>query len=307
MSEEKKLTPMSTYLTQDNTKQYLQKMLGNRTNQFVTTLATMVGSNPALNECDRASLMGCALKATSMNLPIDQNLGMAYIIPYKNKGIPQAQMQIGYKGLIQLAQRSGQILSINSVEVKEGEFKGRDVLGEPMIEWLPEDERVSKKTIGYMAGIRLINGFTKIIYWTIAEIEQHAQKYSQAYRYAKKVGQKDAIWIEGFDSMAKKTLLKALIGKYAPMTTELQEAIKSDQAVILTNPDTEEETIVYIDNEEEPVEKPQTIDKEKIIKLATLVGDDSSKLAIINEYDYETINQIEEKDYEEIYKKLGGK
>lgn len=305
MSEE--LVSMSSYLTKDSTKQYLQKMLGSRTNQFVTTLATMVGSNPALNECDRASLMGCALKATSMNLPIDQNLGMAYIIPYKNKGILQAQMQIGYKGLIQLAQRSGQILSINSVEVKDGEFKGRDMLGEPIIEWLPEDERVSKNTIGYMAGLRLINGFTKIIYWTIAEIEKHANRYSQAYRYAKKVGQKDAIWLDGFDAMAKKTLLKALIGKYAPMTTELQEAIKSDQAVILTNPDTEEETILYIDNVVEKVEKPQIISKDKILTIASLIGDDSSKLVILSDYGYNVINEIQEKDYEEIYNKLGGK
>lgn len=305
MSEE--LVSMSSYLTKDSTKQYLQKMLGSRTNQFITTLATMVGSNPALNECDRASLMGCALKATSMNLPIDQNLGMAYIIPYKNKGILQAQMQIGYKGLIQLAQRSGQILSINSVEVKDGEFKGRDMLGEPIIEWLPEDERVSKNTIGYMAGLRLINGFTKIIYWTIAEIEKHANRYSQAYRYAKKVGQKDAIWLDGFDAMAKKTLLKALIGKYAPMTTELQEAIKSDQAVILTNPDTEEETILYIDNVVEKVEKPQIISKDKILTIASLIGDDASKLVILSDYGYNVINEIQEKDYEEIYNKLGGK
>lgn len=301
-----KLVSMSSYLTQDNTKQYLQKMLGGRTNQFVTTLATMVGSNPALNECDRASLMGCALKATSMNLPIDQNLGMAYIIPYKNKGVAQAQMQIGYKGLIQLAQRSGQILSINSVEVKEGEFKGRDMLGEPIIEWLPEDERVNKNTVGYIAGIRLVNGFTKIIYWTIAEIEKHAQRYSQAYRYAKKSGQKDAIWIEGFDSMAKKTLLKALIGKYAPMTTELQEAIKSDQAVILSNPDTEEETIVYVDNEQEQVPTVTLISKEQILEIAKLVGDDVSKLSIINEYGYNLINEINVEDYEEILNKLKG-
>lgn len=299
-----KLVSMSSYLTQENTKQYLQKMLGNRTNQFITTLATMVGSNPSLNECDRASLMGSALKAASMNLPIDQNLGFAYVIPYKNKGVAQAQFQLGYKGLIQLAQRSGQILSINAVEVKEGEFAGRDVLGEPIIEWLMEEERVNKKTIGYMAGLRLVNGFTKVIYWTVAEIEKHAERYSQAYRYAKKTGQKDAIWIEGFDAMAKKTLLKALIGKYAPMTTEMQEAIKVDQAVVLANPDTEEETIIYADNEPVVEEKPKIISKDQILEIAKLVGDDGSKLAIINSYGYDVINQIEEKDYESIINEL---
>lgn len=306
MSENNKLISMSSYLTQDNTKQYLQKMLGSRTNQFITTLATMVGSNPALNECNRASLMGSALKAASMNLPIDQNLGFAYVIPYKNKGVAQASFQIGYKGLIQLAQRSGQVISINAVEVKEGEFKGRDMLGEPVIEWLPEEERVDKKTIGYMAGLRLVNGFTKIIYWTIADIEKHANKYSQAYRYAKKTGQSDAIWIEGFDSMAKKTLLKALIGKYCPMTTEMQEAIKSDQAVILANPDTEQETIIYADNVTDDIEKPKKISKQQILKIAKLVGDDASKLAVLNAHGYSVINEIEEKDYEIILSELKG-
>lgn len=176
------LIPMSSFLTTENNKKYLESLLGDKTQAFITSLSTMVGSNTTLNQCDRASLLGCALKATSMNLPFDQNLGFAYAVPYKDK----AQFQMGYKGFIQLAQRSSQIQQLNAREVVTGEYKGDDIMGEPIIEWLPVEEREDKEIVGYMAGMKLINGFTKIIYWSKQKIEKHADRYSQAYRYAKK-------------------------------------------------------------------------------------------------------------------------
>jgi recombination protein RecT len=135
---ENKLIPMSNFLTEDVTRNYLQKMLGDRTNQFVTSLSSMVGSSEALNKCDRKSILGCALKAVGMGLPFDQNLGFAYAIPYGT----QAQFQMGYKGFIQLGLRSSQIVALGVREVKEGEYAGRDFVGDPIINWLPDDERL---------------------------------------------------------------------------------------------------------------------------------------------------------------------
>jgi recombination protein RecT len=259
------LVSMSSFLTTENNKKYLESLLGDKTQAFITSLSTMVGSNATLNKCDRASLLGCALKATSMNLPFDQNLGFAYAVPYANK----AQFQMGYKGFIQLAQRSSQIQQLNAREVVEGEYKGDDIMGEPVIEWLPVEEREDKSIVGYMAGMKLVNGFTKIIYWSKVKIEKHADRYSQAYRYAKKVGQKDAVWINNFDAMAKKTVLKDLISKYAPMSVEMQQAIKYDQSVILTDPDTGTEEVLYVDNPEEI--RIETISKEQQEEIAKTI------------------------------------
>lgn len=259
------LIPMSSFLTSENNKKYLESILGEKTQTFITSLSTMVGSNKQLNNCDRASLLGCALKATSMNLPFDQNLGFAWAVPYAG----QAQFQMGYKGYIQLAQRSSQILQLNAKEVVEGEYKGDDIMGEPIVEWLPVDEREGKEIVGYMAGMKLVNGFVKIIYWSKQKIEKHADRYSQAYKYAKKTGQKDAVWVSNFDAMAKKTVLKDLISKYAPMSVDMQQAIKYDQSVILTDPDTGTEEVLYVDNPEEI--RIETISKEQQEEIAKII------------------------------------
>lgn len=294
------LIPMSSFLTTENNKKYLESLLGDKTQAFITSLSTMVGSNATLNKCDRASLLGCALKATSMNLPFDQNLGFAYAVPYANK----AQFQMGYKGYIQLAQRSSQIQQLNAREVREGEYKGDDMMGEPVIEWLSVEEREDKEIVGYMAGMKLVNGFTKIIYWSKAKIEKHADRYSQAYKYAKKTGQADAVWVSNFDAMAKKTVLKDLISKYAPMSVEMQDAIKYDQSVILTDPETGTEEIVYIDN---PQENSITIiSKEQQENLAMIIGDNGNLWELIVNKGYNALNEIPESEYETIVKELKG-
>lgn len=300
---EEKLS-MSKYLTTENNKKYLESLLGDKTQSFITSLSTMVGSNPTLNDCDRASLLGCALKATSMNLPFDQNLGFAYAVPYANK----AQFQMGYKGFIQLAQRSSQIHQLNAREVVEGEYKGDDMMGEPIIEWLPVEDREDKPIVGYMAGMRLVNGFTKIIYWSKAKIEKHADRYSQAYRRAKAKKQMDAVWINNFDAMAKKTVLKDLISKYAPMSVEMQQAIKYDQSVILTDPETGEEVIEYVDNPKtEVVDNVEYITKAQVMEIAGLIGDSTDKATLLFEkYGYDDINQIKAEDYEAVVNDMKG-
>lgn len=294
------LVPMSSFLTTENNKKYLESLLGDKTQAFITSLSTMVGSNATLNQCERASLLGCALKATSMNLPFDQNLGFAYAVPYANK----AQFQMGYKGFIQLAQRSSQIQQLNAREVVEGEYKGDDMMGEPIIEWLPVEEREDKEVVGYMAGMKLVNGFTKIIYWSKVKIEKHADRYSQAYRYAKKKGQADAVWINNFDAMAKKTVLKDLISKYAPMSVEMQQAIKYDQSVILTDPETGTEEVVYVDNPEEST--VVTISKEQQEELAKIIGSNGDLWAKVVDKGYNTLQEIPVGEYENIINELKG-
>lgn len=242
-----KETTMSVYLSKDDTKKYLNTILGDkeRVNQFITSLTSLAGSSESLKNCDRNSLLACALKATSMGLPFDPNLGFAWAVPYRNV----ATFQIGAKGYIQLALRTGQYRYIGSREVREGEFLGRNFVGDPEISWLPDNERKDLKIIGYMAGIELINGFRKVIFWTVNDVEAHAQRYSQSYRKYKKSGDKnDAIWALQFDKMAEKTLLKLLISKYGIMSTDMQQAVVSDQSKINIDIDTGEENIEYIDN-----------------------------------------------------------
>ena len=245
MSEQQ--TAMSVYLSNEKTRNYLQSILGERTGQFITSLTSLASSSKSLKNCDRNSLLACALKATSMDLPFDPNLGFAWAIAYKTT----ATFQMGFKGYLQLALRTAQYKALNARDVRETEFKGRDFVGDPIIEWLPDENRAEKPIVGYMAGLELVNGFRKIIFWTVADVEKHAERYSQSYRkYKKTKNQDDAIWASQFDKMAEKTVLKALISKYGIMSTEMQNAVKSDQSKLKIDLDTGEEIIEYVDNPE---------------------------------------------------------
>lgn len=178
------------------------------------------------------------------------------------------------------------------------------MMGEPIIEWLPVEEREDKEVVGYMAGMKLVNGFTKIIYWSKVKIEKHADRYSQAYRYAKKKGQADAVWINNFDAMAKKTVLKDLISKYAPMSVEMQQAIKYDQSVILTDPETGTEEVVYVDNPEENA--IVTISKEQQEELAKIIGSNGELWEKVVERGYNTLQEIPASEYDMIINELKG-
>lgn len=244
---------MSVYLSNESTKKYLQSILGERTGQFITSLTSLAGSSAELQNCDRNSLLSCALKATSMNLPFDPNLGFAWAVPYGNI----ATFQVGSKGYTQLALRTGQYRSLNARNVRKGEFAGRDFVGDPIINWLPDEERADKEIIGYMAGLELTNGFRKVIYWTVNDVEKHAERYSQGYRYYKrngasrsksKSGNKQSPWASDFDKMAEKTVLKSLISKYGIMSTDMQQAVQYDQSSINIDMETGEEQIEYPDN-----------------------------------------------------------
>lgn len=217
---------------------YLLQTLGEKKAEFVANVTTLVSNNKNLQDCDANSVIFSALKATALDLPLDQNLGFAYVIPYKG----QAQFQMGYKGFIQLAMRSGQFKTINVRDVREGEIVGEDFISGEM-QFKRVEGREDKPIIGYVAYIRLINGFEKMSYWTKKEIEDHATKYSQSYSSKNEYVRKNSNWSTNFDGMAEKTALKLLLSKYAPLSIQMQSAIKADQAVIT------EQGERYVDNE----------------------------------------------------------
>ncbi len=216
---------IAQYVRRDAVTQRLNELLGKRAPQFVTSLVSAVNANQMLANCKPESVLTAALTAASLDLPINQNLGFAYLIPYRNKGGEVCQFQMGYKGFIQLAQRSGYYKTINATDVREGEMTGFDRLsGELSFEWLEGAERNKAKVVGYVAYFQLLNGFEKSLFMTTEELEKHAQKYSK--NYAK---YKSGLWADNFDSMAKKTVLKLLISKFGPLNTQLEDAIQKDQ------------------------------------------------------------------------------
>lgn len=226
-------------ITNAKTQEYLQQVLGAKRESFVNNLVALVANNKKLQECEPMGLMYSAVKATALGLPIDPNLGFAYFIPYKNNrlGITEAQFQIGYRGFVQLAIRSGQYKTINVTDIREGEIKKKNLLsGE--IEFEETEDRLNKPIVGYVAYIELNNGFSKLLYMTNEELDQHAKKYSKTYNMS------DSKWKSDRDAMCKKTVLKLLISKFGIMSIEMQNAVKYDQAVIRD----EDGTPNYVDN-----------------------------------------------------------
>lgn len=247
---------LTQYVKQDAVNNRLNDLLGKRAPQFVTSLVSAANANAMLAECKPESVLTAALTAASMDLPINQNLGFAYLIPYKNKGGTVCQFQMGYKGFIQLAQRSGYYKTINATDVREGEMVGFDRLsGEIEFKWIDDwSEREKAKTIGYVAYFKLLNGFEKSFYMTSEELKAHAKKYSKSYQY------NSGLWADDFDSMSKKTVLKQLISKFGPLNTQLQEAIQKDQTIdgeYADNPNKVEIVEAELGDSEESVKEEQ--------------------------------------------------
>ena len=238
---------LQKYINQDAIKARFREILGERANTFISAVISLANNNQQLKKASPESITMAGIMAATLNLPINQNLGFAYVIPYNCKvgdnWVVQAQFQIGYKGIIQLAQRSGQFKTINVSDVKEGEIKEFDRLtGEIIFEWNQDREKL--KTIGYVAYFALLNGFSKSMYKTIDELKEHGLKFSKTFSNEKT--RKNSLWETDFNSMAFKTMIKLLLGKYAPLSVELERAIIADQSVI-KNEETME--IEYVDND----------------------------------------------------------
>lgn len=220
-------TSIVEYIQTEEAQAHIKSVLGTKKDQFVTSVASIVNSNPKLKEADRKSLFSACLVSASLDLPVNQNLGFAYIIPYQDKKLGLvAQFQIGYKGFIQLAMRSGQFKTINVTDVRQSEIVDNNRLsGEITFDWISED-RDKLPVIGYVGYFKLTNGFEKTLYMTVDELNKHGHKYSKSMQ--KGYG----LWKDEFDAMARKTVIKLLLSKYAPMSTEMAKAVEADQSTL---------------------------------------------------------------------------
>ena len=255
-------------ITNPSTQKYLADVLGERKGSFVNNLTALVANNAQLQECVPLTVMFAALKATALNLPLENSLGMAYCIPYKNHkdNTTVAQFQLGYKGFKQLALRSGQFAVIpNATDIKEGELKSRNRLtGECVFEFIEDDaQRAKAKTIGYASYFKLLNGAESTFYMSIEEMEAHALRYSQTYRSKNDYTKKSSKWTTDFDDMAKKTVIKLNLSRNAPLSVEMQDAIKADQSVMY-----EADKYEYADNMEQ-----QMFDAQKAQEVAEKFAD----------------------------------
>lgn len=223
-NQEPKKVSIGNFLNFPNTQKFLEDNLKENRKEFVSNLLALCAGDANLALCDPNQLMLCAMNATALNLPLNKNLGYAFIIPYKN--VPS--FQISAKGLIQLALRTGQYRFLNSCEVREGEIARNKFTGE--IKFLGENE--DAPVVGYMACLELSTGFKASVYMTEAQIEAHANKYSQVYRSDKQYGKKASKWSDPDErpKMAKKTVLKALLTNFGILSTDMVKALATDES-----------------------------------------------------------------------------
>ena len=241
------LQKFNEMLENTRTQEYLTNVLGEKKQTFVSNMVALVSSNKALSECDPSTIMFSCLKATALSLPLDPSLGLAWVLPYKDNknNTTVATFQLGAKAYIQLALRTAQYRKINVRDVREGEIVGEDfVSGEMQFKKLEKD-RSNAPIIGYVAMFELINGFSKQLYMSVEELDAHAKRFSQTYR--KGYG----LWSdkEMRPAMMEKTILKRLLSKYGVLSVEMEQAIKSDSAVLGEN-----DAVRYIDNEENAID-----------------------------------------------------
>lgn len=245
---------MSTkdFFAKEGVKRKFEELLGKRAAQFTTSVLQVVNSNKLLQTASPESIYNSAAMAATLDLPINQNLGFAWIVPYKGN----AQFQMGWKGFVQLAQRTGQYHRINVTEVYENQFKSYNQLTEE----LDADFNIegAGEIVGYVAYFKTITGFEKTVYWSKLKVNAHALKYSQAYKSANGMTPwKDA---DQFHEMAKKTVLKNTLSKWGILSIELQQAAITDQAVIK---DANTMDVAYVDNTKEVEDK----EHERVIAL----------------------------------------
>lgn len=267
---------LTAYLTQEAVKNQINSVIGGKDGQrFISAIVSAVNTNPQLSECTNQSILSAALLGESLKLSPSPQLGQYYIVPFKdkNKGMV-GQFQMGYKGLIQLALRSGQYKKLNVLAIKEGELIRFDPLNEEIEVNLIEDEvqREAAPTAGYYAMFEYVNGFRKAIYWSKAKMEAHAMKYSKGYRAKKGY----TFWEKDFDAMAYKTMLRQLISKWGIMSIDMVQAMDSDMTVI-----NDDGTRDYVDNEPEVVEaqaQTQTQTQAQVTKAPAKTTDVSAAL-----------------------------
>lgn len=281
LAQQPKKTSMTAYLTQDAVKNQINKVVGGKNGtRFISSIASAVQTTPALQECTNNSILNAALLGEALNLSPSPQLGQFYMVPFKNKkkGTVEAQFQLGYKGYIQLAIRSGYYKKLNVIPIKEGELIQYDPLNEEIEVTLIEDDilREEASTIGYYAMFEYENGFRKTMYWSKKKMQAHADKYSAAYnsKIAEKLEKGDipenemwkysSFWYKDFDGMAMKTMLRQLISKWGIMSIDMQNAIDKDMAVI-----SDDGTPDYVDNQTEEI--PEVVAEQEVREVHSTV------------------------------------
>ena len=257
------LTPQKPKFSVAITTKGYQTLINNtlgdpqRARRFVSAITSAVAVNPALQECEAGTILAGALLGESLNLSPSPQLGQYYLVPFKSKAkydrqgnlispeVVKAQFVLGYKGYIQLALRSGAYADLDVMDIKQGEYLGKDPMtGKPRFSFIEDDdERDRLETIGYMAYFEYLNGFRKVVYWSREKMLSHADKYSPAFSAKAfqdiqdgKIAEKDmwrysSFWYKNFDDMAKKTLLRHIISRWGVMSLEMQTAFERDSSV----------------------------------------------------------------------------
>lgn len=266
----------SVAIQSDMYKNLINQTLGDkdRATRFIASISSAVATNQALQECDAGTILSGALLGESLNLSPSPQLGQYYLVPFKDskKGYKVAQFQLGYKGYIQLAIRSGQYKKLNVLAIKKGELIKYDPLNEEIEVNLIEDEeeRENAETVGYYAMFEYTNGFRKSIYWSKSKMEKHALKYSTGYKAKKGY----TYWEKDFDGMAYKTMLRQLISKWGIMSIDMQQAVEKDMATINTDG-----TYEYVDNEEDTIIE-QEEPREEVVEIQ---NENTEKEVLMNE------------------------
>lgn len=221
-------------------KTKIEQLVGKNSATFATSVMQIANSNTMLRTADPTSIFNAACMAATLNLPLQNGLGFAYIVPFKNnkERKVEAQFQIGYKGFIQLAQRSGQFKRLVALPVYKNQLLKKDFINGFEFDWEQEPEK-DENPIGYYAYFKLVNDFSAELYMIHDDIVKHAQRYSQTFK--KGFG----VWHDNFEAMALKTVMKLLLSKQAPLSVEMQQAVLADQAVVK---DVENQEFNYGDN-----------------------------------------------------------
>ena len=256
LAKQAKKPSFGVMINSEGYKKLINSTLGDpkKATRFVTAISSAVATNTALQDCDAATIVSAGLLGETLNLSPSPQLGQYYLVPFNDRknNRTTAQFQLGYRGMLQLAQRSGEYKRINAMAVKEGELLHYDAfMDEIDLKYIEDEEqRQSLPTIGYFAMFEYHNGFRKVLYWSKAKMEQHALTYSQGYRAKKGY----TFWEKDFDAMGVKTMLRQLISKWGVMSLEMQKAYEADGGVL--NQDGSIDYVDSVDAEHQPPNNP---------------------------------------------------
>lgn len=267
------------FLDSEKVKNRLQEVVGDKANQFALSILQLYNSNSKFNSVNHTSIMNAVLTATALDLPINHNLGFSYVVPYGDK----AQFQIGYKGFIQLAQRSGQFKRIVSVEVYANQLVEENPIEGYVFDW-KQKPVADEIPCGFLAYFKLLNGFEAELYMSYEEVMNHARKYSKA------INSKSSPWQTNFNAMAKKTVLKLLLSRQAPLSIEMQTSILADQSVVQ-----DDNSFNYVDNPKTTESAVEVVSDEQFLMLENNIENGTHTSKEVQESGYSFTAQQKEK------------